>query len=65
MPLQMKKENEKKERKTNAIAKRKMYGIEITIQWAKHTAFRQEFHVSSTSITCFVRLCIVRILWLN
>lgn len=53
----------RKERKikTNAIAKRKMYGIEITIQWAKYTAFRQEFHVSSTSVTCSlygsVRVC--------
>lgn len=69
MPLRVKqKRRRKKKRKTNAIAKRKMHGIEITIQWAKYTAFRQEFHVSSTSVTCSVRfvyfvsyVC----LWLN
>lgn len=59
------KKRKERKTKTNAIAKRKMYGIEITIQWAKYTAFRQKFHVSSTSVTCSPYGYGTCMLWLN
>lgn len=55
------------ERKTNAIAKRKMYGIEITIQWAKiHCDSDRSFmyHQQALHAPC-VRFTFYVCLWLK